>query len=99
MSRWNLKASSLCILGCVVVLMLLIVVLPDVDLPDVAFHRENAPLLVHIHANAAPAGLAVAIVFQLPDALRTSGLRYQAKAVVATPHPNFRPILLCSIRC
>ena len=97
MSRWNLKASSLCILGCVVVLMLLIVVLPDVDLPDVAFHRENAPLLVHIHANAAPSAAAVAIVFQLPDALRTSGLLTERRQLSA--RIQFPRILLCSFRC
>ena len=79
--------------------MLLIVVLPDVDLPDAAFHGETAPLLVHIHANAAPAVVAVAVVFHFPDALRNLGLPYRAEAAVASSHPNFRPILLCSIRC
>jgi len=99
MSRWNIKASSLCILGCVVFLMLLIVVLPDVDLPDTAFHRETAPLLVHIHANTAPAAVVIALVFHLPDAPRTSRLPYHMGAALASSHPNFRPILLCSIRC
>ena len=55
MKRWNISPAALVILGGVVVLMLLIVVLPDIDLPDTAFHRGTAPILVHARATSAPA--------------------------------------------
>jgi hypothetical protein len=99
MSGWNIKASSLFILCCVVFLMLLIVVLPDIDLPDAAFHRETSPLAVHIHAKTEPAAVTVAIVFRPLDALRIPRIAYQPGALLSNSHPNFRPILLRSIRC
>jgi hypothetical protein len=99
MSRWNVKASTLLILGCVVFLMLLIVVLPDVDLPDTAFHRGTAPVVVHAQATAAPAAVTVASVFQLPDAEQAARPSYYSRSLSASPDPNFRPILLRSIRC
>ena len=55
MSQWNIKTSTLFILSCLVFIMLLIVVLPDVDLPDTAFHQGTAPLVVHARGTAAPA--------------------------------------------
>ncbi len=60
MSNWNIKLSTLLILSGIVFLMLLIVVLPDVDLPDTAFHRGTAPVVVHAQATAAPAVVIVA---------------------------------------
>ena len=47
MSPWKISASTLFIRSCLVFIMLLIVVLPDVDLPDTAFHRGTAPLVFH----------------------------------------------------
>lgn len=98
MSQWNIKASTLFILSCVVFLMLLIVVLPDVDLPDTAFHRGTAPIVLHAQATAAPAAVTVASVFQLPDAAEAYRPFYEPGALAASPDPNFRPILLRSIR-
>jgi len=98
MSQWNIKASTLFILSCVVFLMLLIVVLPDVDLPDTAFHRGTAPVLVHAAATAAPAAVTVAAVFQFPDAAQTPHAFRDWGAPAVTPDPSFRPILLRSIR-
>jgi hypothetical protein len=99
MSQWNVKASTLFILSCIVVLMLLIAVLPDVDLPDTAFHRGTAPEVVHAKATAPPIAVIVATVLQFSD---TGGiwrpLRDLEPLAVASD-PNFRPILLRSIRC
>ncbi len=98
MAQWNVKASTLFILGCVVVLMLLIVVLPDVDLPDTAFHRGTAPAVVHAQATAAPAAVTVAAVLQFPDAAEGYPPFYQPGEPIISPDPNSRPILLRSIR-
>ncbi len=98
MSHWNIKASSLFILSCVVFLMLLIVVLPDVDLPDTAFHRGTAPVVVHSAATSAPVAVTVAAILQFPDSGQTSRAMHDLGTPVAVTDPNFRPILFCSIR-
>jgi|SRR5579872_148790 len=97
MSRWKISASTLFILSCLVFIMLLIVVLPDVDLPDTAFHRGTAPLVVHARATTAPLVVAVAALFQLPSSnLILSLLRDSDRGDHLSP--NFRPILLRSLR-
>jgi predicted membrane protein len=98
MSRWNAKTSTLIILSCLTFLMLLIVVLPDVDLPDTAFHNGTAPIVVHTRATAAPAIVAVAALFGLLLAEPVSHLFYYSRPLMAGRDPNFRPILLRSIR-
>jgi hypothetical protein len=99
MSRWNAKTSTLILLGSVVFVVLLLVVLPDVDPPDTAFHRGTAPVVVHSQANAAPLVTVVAPVFELPN---TDGhdwaLLRLTPSLMLSP-PNFGPILLCSFRC
>jgi hypothetical protein len=99
MAQWNVKTSNLFILSCVVFLMLLILVLPDVDLPDTAFHRGTAPSVLHAQATAAPAAVTVAAVFQFSDAAEACSPSCQTADLVASPDPNSLPILLRSIRC
>jgi hypothetical protein len=98
MSQWNIKRSTLFILSCLVFIMLLIVVLPDVDLPDTAFHQGTAPLVVHARGTTAPATVTVAAVFQLPDPTRISGPLRESEGLAKNLPPNFRPILLRTIR-
>lgn len=98
MSRWNVPASTLFILSCLVFLMLLIVVLPDVDLPDTAFHRGTAPLVVHARATNAPPVVAVSALFQLPSSSGISVPSREASGLATNLSPNFRPILLRSLR-
>jgi hypothetical protein len=99
MPRWNVKTSTLIILSCVTVIMLLIVVLPDVDLPDTAFHRGTAPIAVHAEARAVPAAVAIAGIFQLPPNEAAQRPHYESGLLNDSADPNFRPILLRSIRC
>jgi hypothetical protein len=99
MSRWNVKPWALFVLGGVVFLMLLILYLPDVDLPDTAFHGGTAPVVVHAKANSAPASVFVASVPQVYSAARYELALDRLSEFRLAPHPNFRPILLRSIRC
>lgn len=98
MSRWNVKAPTLVILSCLVFIMLLIVVLPDVDLPDTAFHQGTAPLVVHARATTAPPAVAVAALFQFPKIVRFWRPDRELDVFFALLDPNFRPILFRSIR-
>jgi hypothetical protein len=98
MSRWTLKPWALLVLGSVVFLMLLIVILPDVDLPDTAFHSGNAPIVVHARVTSAPATINVAAAFRLaviPNSLRRPK-EHRALAIYSAS--NFLPILFRSIR-
>jgi len=98
MSRWNIKAPTLVILGSLVFIMLVIVVLPDVDLPDTAFHQGTAPLVVHARARTAPPVVAVAALFQFPKGVQFWSSDREFDVVSAHLDPNFRPILFRSIR-
>ena len=89
MKQWNISSAALFVLGFMVVLMLLIVVLPDnVDLPDTAFHRGTAPILVHTQATSAPAMVAVAAAVPLPDAPETYGPFYEPGESAQSPPSN-----------
>lgn len=98
MSRWNVKTSTLIILSCLIAIMLLIVVLPDVDLDDMAFHQGTAPLVVHARGTTALAAVVVAMLLQLPGLMQISGVLLDFKGLAASLNPNFRPILFCAIR-
>ena len=99
MSRWNASTSTLILLGSAVFVVLLLVVLPDVDPPDTAFHRETAPVVLHTQANAAPPLLVVApLAPRIATAQRDWLSLRLSKAAVLLP-PNDRPIQLCPIRC
>jgi hypothetical protein len=79
--------------------MLLIVVLPDVDLPDTAFHRGTAPIVVHAQATSAPVAVIVAPVLPTHNDAAFAWLRSLLTEFSTVLDPNFRPILLQSIRC
>ena len=99
MSRWNASTSTLILLGSAVFVVLLLVVLPNVDPPDTAFHRETAPVVLHAQANAAPPLLVVApLAPRIATAQRDWLSLHLSKAAVLLP-PNDRPIQLCPIRC
>ncbi|MBZ5685963.1 MAG: hypothetical protein LAP86_13100 [Acidobacteriia bacterium] len=98
MSRWKVKGPTLVMLSCLVFIMLLIVVLPDVDLPDTAFHQGTAPLVVHARGTTAPPAVAVAALFQFPKIAQFWHPDLESDVVFTHLDPNFRPILFRSIR-
>ena len=98
MSRWNINTPTLLILGIVVAFMLVIVILPDVDLPATAFHRETAPLAVHTQATTPPPAVSVAALFQFSATVQFWHPDRDLESVASHLAPNFRPILLGSIR-
>ena len=98
MRGWNIKPTSLIILASVLFIMLVIVVLPDVDLLDTAFHGGTAPVVVHTRATSAPAAITVPDVFQLPSASAEVFPHFRRLPMAANCAPNFLPILFRSIR-
>ena len=99
MKRWNINSAGLFVLGFLVLLMLLIVVVPDnVDLPDTAFHRGTAPILVHSQATSPPVVVTIASVFHQSDRAEVYGPLYEPGQLAQSPPSNSRPILFRSIR-
>jgi len=98
MSRWKVNTPTLIVLGSLTFLMLLIVVLPDVDLPDTAFHGGTAPVLVHTRATAPPATVAIAAVPRSSNRESFSRLS-EPRPSFGNSDSNFLPIKLRSIRC
>ena len=98
MSRWNINTPTLLILTILVTFMLVIVILPDVDLPATAFHRGTAPLVVHARATTPPPAVSVAALFQFPHIVPFWRPGRELEFVAAKLDPNFRPILLRSMR-
>jgi hypothetical protein len=99
MSRWNASTSTLILLGSAVLVVLLLVVLPDVDPPDTAFHRETAPVVLHSQANAAPPLMVVAPVLPTVATAQRDWLSLRLNKIAVLLPPNDLPIQLCSIRC
>ena len=99
MTEWNISLASRFLLGGLIVLMLLVVVLPDdVDLPDAAFHRGTAPAVVHAQATSAPSSIVIAVAVPLPSPHETLSQWHWQWDPELYAAPNFRPILLRSIR-
>ena len=99
MSQWKINTPALVLLGSLIFVMLLIVVLPDVDLPDAAFNGGTAPVVVHAHATAAPDAVQIGSACPQFHCDRMLSLQNLMRVWTDRIPPNFRPILLRSIRC
>ena len=99
MGRWTIKRPALFVLMSLLFLILLILVLPEVDLPDTAFHRGTAPVDVHARVTSAPGllsmGTAVSLCFSTHTASRSR------EHVVEFAHATSRslPLLHRALRC
>jgi hypothetical protein len=60
--KWNANPSTLFILGGLLVIIFLILVLPQVDLLDTAFHRGSSPVALKARFTSAPVFAVVAAV-------------------------------------
>ena len=99
MSRWNASTSTLILLGSAVFVVLLLVVLPDVDPPDTAFHRETAPVVLHAQANATPPLMVVAALLPRVATAQRDWLALCLSKTAVLLLLTDRIIRLCSIRC
>jgi|SRR5277367_4804132 len=98
MSQWTIKRSSVFLLLGVFVVMLVIVIAPDWDLPDAAFHRGNAPVVVHAQATSAPATATIATPFDAPPGSEAGRHFHEHRAFAVYSAPNFLPIFHRSLR-
>jgi len=99
MGEWSIRPAGAFLLLFILVVIGLTQVLPQVDLPDTAFHEDTAPVVTKFRATSAP----VAPVTTAPLAL---GLFHfviehspQEQSEPAQTATNFVPILHCSLLC
>ena len=86
MSCWKIQTSARWILGSIFVLMLIIAILPDVDLPDTAFHGGTAPVVVHSQATAAPTSIPVALAFHVIKGLENTCRTNRPAGIFQSPN-------------
>jgi len=88
------------VLGSVLLCIVLLQVLPQVDLPDTAFHSGTAPLVAKSRVTPhTPVVLRVTI--QAPSAVAklSSEVDREQSLMHAVPLTKFLPTLLCSLLC
>ena len=99
MAKWNTAPTAFVLLLALLVLIGMIQVLPQVDLPDTAFHEDTAPIVLKFRSTAA---LVMASVNVSTPALPSVGLVSESLEPVTRPvavSGNFVPILHCSLLC
>ena len=97
MRRWSCGSWGVAFLVVVLLLIALVLVLPQVDLPDTAFHGDSSPASVRARGILIPvllAGVTLQFSFQLSARERLVGWPLSTLSI-----PNFLPILHQSIRC
>ncbi len=63
MVQWTINRRSVILLLGVLIVVVLVLVLPQVDLLDTAFHRGTAPVLIHSQGTARPSFQALPALF------------------------------------
>ena len=87
------------LLMSLLVIIFLILVLPQVDLPDTAFHRGTAPVEVHARVMAVPTMVGMIAAFRFHSSAQTAYPRRERSLLFAHAAPNFLPLLHHSLRC
>jgi hypothetical protein len=99
MGRWTIRPSCLFVLVTLLFLIVLILVLPEVDLPDTAFHSGTAPVDVHSRAISAPGLLSVGTAVRFCFSTHLASRQREHARVFAYAVSRFLPLLQCSLRC
>jgi hypothetical protein len=99
MSHWTISRSCLSVLLGLLFLIVLIVVLPDVDLPDTAFHGGTAPVDVHSRVTSGPALLGVGAAVPFDLLTHPASRRTEQTLVFAHDATSSLPLLHRALRC
>jgi hypothetical protein len=99
MARWTINPWRLFVLVSLLFLIFLILVLPQVDLPDTAFHRGTSPVDVHSRVTSAPGLVVVGLDVRLSFSAYTASHRAEHSLVFAHATSAFLPLLHRSLRC
>jgi len=98
MARWTISRGAWLLLMGFLVLIVVILILPDVDLPDTAFHRGTAPVVEHLRTSSAPSLLTVRILTPLVFAAEAAESQLERSSLSHSTLQSL-PILHQSLRC
>ena len=98
MARWTISRGALVLLMGFLVLIVVILILPDIDLLDTAFHRGTAPVLEHSRVTSAPSLLTVRILAPLMFSREPAEAQLE-RAFLSHSTLQSLPILHQSLRC
>jgi hypothetical protein len=99
MGRWTIKPSAWFVLMSLLFLIVLILILPQVDLPDTAFHRRTAPVDVHARVTSAPGFLSVGTVVSFSFSTHTASSCREHVPQFAHASSRSLPLLHRALRC
>ena len=100
MRRWALKPFTLATLLGVLSVIVLVLVLPQADLLDTAFHRGTAPSVLHSRSCSRPATVArVMVSLQKLFSWQDLESRRELGSFPAHSTPGLLPILHPPLRC
>ncbi|HZP64427.1 MAG TPA: hypothetical protein VFB28_13515 [Terriglobales bacterium] len=96
MRGWRINWPALLVLGLAVGVVLVLLILPDVDPPDTAFHLDTAPIVVHGRTHMAPVVMTVSatVVAAHATVCESMGERWQQ----SQPSDHSLPVKDCSLR-
>jgi hypothetical protein len=98
-AKWNVAPSVSVFLLGILILIGLIQVLPQVDLPDTAFHEDTAPVVVKFRVAAAPVTFS-AILTVRPQISTAAPSEFRVMSIRPIHDSgNLVPILHCSLLC
>ena len=80
-------------------IIVLIVVMPDVDLLDTAFHSNTSPLVIHSRGTSAPSGAMSVSLFQLASAFKANGNSHRPADFSGRATHSFITDLTHCLRC
>ena len=94
-----MKKSFVCVvLPALLICIVSVQVLPQVDLPDTAFHRNTAPIVAKARITAASTALK-STVFNLSVVDSRSPEMNREQLLTSAVPVKFLPILLCCLLC
>ena len=80
------------------VLFAVILILPQVDLPDFTFHKGTAPVAAHAWASSPPVRAVPGIVVPVLPAVKAEP-RAELRDVLSPPSLDYRLSSLCTLIC
>lgn len=95
--KWNANPLTVFILGGLLVIILLILVLPQVDLLDTAFHRGSSPVALKARFTSAPVLAVISAVSRLNGGFLFK--RNDQLLLPAAESAEAVSVLLCNFRC
>jgi len=99
MDRWTLSAPRLSLLMSLLFIIFMILVLPQVDLPDTAFHSGTAPVEVHSRVVSVPSMAGLIAEFRFHSSTQAAFPRRERSLPFAHAASSFLPLLHRSLRC